>query len=71
MTAPHESRRLALVLIDLASHGQARCGHGFGKYPLGVRDALAMLRPLVQSDDPDVVYLDAAILSFNRRLETE
>lgn len=61
--------RLALVLIDLANRGSARCGLGFGKYPLGLLDAIRELRPLVPADDPAAAGLDAAIARFEARLE--
>jgi len=62
-------RRLALVLIDLANRGASRCGLGFGKYPLGLLDAIEELRPLVPADDPAIASLDEAIARFKARLE--
>ena len=61
-------RRLALVLLSLAHGGRSKCGSGFGKYPLGIREALKQLRPLVPDDDPALPDLDAAIASFDERL---
>ena len=54
---------LERTLIDLAQHGQARCGIGFGKYPLGVLDAIEALLPL--ADTPAV---REALAAFRKRL---
>jgi hypothetical protein len=63
-----EKRRLALVLIDLAYQGRDRCSLGFGKYPLGIREAIKHLYPLVPADDPALPDLDKAISAFDLRL---
>jgi hypothetical protein len=38
------------VVRALIFHCRSRCGIGFGKYPLGMRDAIAQLLPLVNQD---------------------
>jgi hypothetical protein len=58
---------LALVLRDLAYECRARCGSGFGTYPLGLREAIERLRPLVPADDPIVPDLDKAIAELKER----
>lgn len=50
-------------LIELAAHGAARCGAGFGQYPIGVLYALQQLAPL--ADTPAV---RATIAAFEERL---
>lgn len=38
---------LEAAVIRILQLGRDRCGPGFGKYPLGVRDAVGELIPLV------------------------
>jgi hypothetical protein len=35
--------RLENVMLRIIALGRARCGSGFGKYPIGVRDAVSEL----------------------------
>lgn len=63
-------RRLALVLLDLISQGLSRCGAGFGKYPLGLRDAVEALLPLVPPEDPAAPAVAAAWARFIEKLNS-
>ncbi len=49
MTEPvaHDSDTLQIALRRIIQTGRDRCGLGFGKYPLGVRDALEELKPFM------------------------
>ncbi len=51
-------RRLALVLLDLIGQCRAKCGIGFGKYPLGLKDGIEAMLPLVPDDDPAKAAID-------------
>ena len=61
-------RRLELVILDLIAHGRARCGDGFGKYPLGIRDAVEALLPLINPSDPAAESITTAWAAFQERL---
>ena len=52
-------------LLEAIAHGRARCGAGFGKYPLGVLYVVELLLP--QADTPAV---RERLLDFKKRLES-
>jgi len=52
------------AILRIIQYGRDRCGVGFGKYPLGVRDALRELEPLVDSD-----IVRERLADFDKRLE--
>lgn len=54
-------------LLDLAQHGMDRCALGWGKYPLGVRHAVNVLRVLLTGADRQQV--DEALTRFDARLD--
>ena len=56
--------KLEKSLIDLCYYGTARTGLGFGKYPLGLLDAIEKLTPLVESDS-----LQQALDRFKQKLD--
>ena len=60
-----DTRAFERKLVELAHYGQARCGLGFGKYPLGLIDALRELAPLTNSQE-----VKTAIDAFEERLRT-
>lgn len=64
MTLPDLPEPLELKLIELAQHGTARCGLGFGKFPLGLMHALKELQPLANTK-----AVNAAIAAFQQRLD--
>lgn len=39
--------RLEHIIVSLIQHIRARCGSGFGQYPIGVRYAIGELLPLI------------------------
>jgi hypothetical protein len=67
MSAP-VSGRLELVVLDLINHGLSRTGLGFGNYPLGIRDAVERLLPLVNRDDSAAPAIDRAWDLFKEKL---
>lgn len=60
-----EFRRLEIVVLAIIADGRARCGSGFGKYPLGILSAVERLLPLMQ--DSERVAL--AVQDFKIRLD--
>lgn len=56
---------LQLAIVRIAQRGRDRCGAGFGKYPLGVMDALKELVPFMVKSEK----VDAAMAAFEKRLE--
>ena len=68
MTSPNEADvlklRIEAALIQLIHHGRDRCGSGFGKYPLGIREAVDYFLPLV----PESALAQAALRDFDKRL---
>lgn len=60
------TKSLEDVVLDIIQQGRYRCGIGFGKYPLGILDAVNHLLPLVS----DSVKVKEALADFNKRLET-
>jgi hypothetical protein len=62
MSNPAKTERVVLQIIQL---GVDRCGAGFGKYPLGVWDAVQELLVLV----PDSVEVSASVKAFRERLD--
>ena len=58
-------RRMLAVLQD----GTAKCGLGFGKYPLGVREAVRELWPALDQTSPAYSELLRALERFDKRLE--
>lgn len=46
-----DNERLEDVVLRLIQQGRDRCGAGFGKYPLGIRDAVRLLLPLVSDSE--------------------
>lgn len=55
---------LALALLDIIRQGRARCGAGFGKYPLGIRDAVERFLPFVADNE----QIQRELADFDRRL---
>ena len=53
-------------LIELAQYGRARCGVGFGKFPLGIVYALQKLSPLTSSD-----AVKQALAAFEKRVSED
>ena len=53
------------AVLAIISMGRARCGSGFGKYPLGVRDAVEKLLSCFDGV-PDSVR--KALIDFDERL---
>lgn len=52
MTDPARAQlQLEDVVLRIIQTGRDRCGVGFGKYPLGIRDAVAELLPLVSDSE--------------------
>ena len=41
------------AILDIIQLGRYRCDSSFGQYPLGVRDALGKLIPLINQDHPN------------------
>ncbi len=41
---------LEQVVLDIICQGRSRCGIGFGKYPLGIRDAVERLLPIIDTE---------------------
>ena len=50
MSDPRPVPRLDEIVFELVLHCRARCGFGFGRYPCGVRHAIAQLLPMVNRD---------------------
>ncbi len=61
-------RRFELVLLDIINDGRGKCGLGFGKYPLGVREAVRVLMPLCNTSDPAYPSIVSALADFDERL---
>lgn len=53
------------VLLSVISHGRARCGSGFGKYPLGILEAVERFRELLPNSDA----VNLALQDFKMRLD--
>ena len=68
MSARIDARRIELVVLDLISHGSARCGAGFGQYPLGTLDAVERLMPLCDTEDPAYPEIASALARWKERL---
>ena len=59
------ARRLKWAIVHLCRQGQSRCGSGFGKYPLGLWDAVEHLSELLPKDED----AKSAIRAFKERLD--
>lgn len=64
-------RRFELVLLDQINDGAAKCGLGFGKYPLGVHAALKPMLALVNPQDPAYSAIIEAWQRFCQKLEVK
>jgi hypothetical protein len=60
-----ELQALEVVVLRVIALGRARCGAGFGKYPLGVLDSVKELLPLVSWSEP----VRARLAEFEARLK--
>ena len=58
---------LAQAVIQILNTGRNRCGLGFGKYPLGIQDAVEVILPLLTSTEYDQV--EPYLVAFRKRLE--
>ena len=45
-----QDQKIEDALLRLIQHGRDRCGAGFGKYPLGIREAVNYFFPLAPSE---------------------
>ena len=63
-----EDSRLDFELTRLAWLGRDRCGVGYGKYPLGILEALETLVPLLSAPSDG---LTSAVAAFKGRLSRD
>ena len=55
--------QMELAILRIIWDGRSKCGAGFGKYPLGVRETLRELTPIVSSE-----AIEKALADFDERL---
>jgi hypothetical protein len=55
---------LEIIVLRIIQLGRSRCGAGFGKYPLGIRDAVTELLVLV----PNSEKVREKLAEFDRKL---
>ena len=60
-----ETQRLETVVLRIIQTGRDRCGAGFGKYPLGIYDAIEELIPLL----PESILVREKLRDFKARLD--
>ena len=56
---------LERVVLRILQLGIDRCGAGFGKYPLGIRDAVEELLPLVKDSE----LVTERLAAFDKKLD--